>query len=79
MLSDVMDISVQGDFCSVLFCFSPKREKLLEILKEQVKNSEQITPNKITKLSTTRWIVRASAVLKIIENYSYIMVLWNVI
>ena len=31
----------------------------------------------MTNLSTTRWRVRASALLRIIENYSYIMELWN--
>ena len=55
MLSDVMDIT--GEI-SVLITFSPKREKLLVKLKEQTKNTEQITPNKTTKLSTTRWTVR---------------------
>ena len=30
---------------SVLIKFSPKHEKLLENLKEQIKNSKQITPN----------------------------------
>ena len=74
MLFDVMNIA--GEI-SVLIKFSPKYEKLLENLKEQTKNSEQITPNKITKLSTRRWTVRASALLRIIENYSYIMELWS--
>ena len=49
----------------------------MENLKEQIKNSEQISPNKITKLSTTRLTVRASALFRIIENYSYIIELWN--
>ena len=63
---------------SVLIKFLQKHEKLLEkLIKEQIKNSKQITPNKITKLSTTRWIVRVSALLRIIENYLYIMELWN--
>ena len=74
MLSDVMDTA--GEI-SVLIKLSLKREKVLENLKEQIKSSEQITPNKITKLSTKRWTVRASALLRIIENYSYIMELWN--
>ena len=42
---------------SVLIKFSTKREKLLENLKEQIKNSEQTTTNKITNLSTTKWRV----------------------
>ena len=63
---------------SVLIKFLQKHEKLLEkLIKEQIKNSKQITPNKITKLSTTRWIVRVSALLRIIENYLHIMELWN--
>ena len=43
MLSDVMDTA--GEI-SVLNKFSPKRERLLEILKEQIKISKQITPQK---------------------------------
>ena len=42
---------------SVLIKFSPKRDKILENLNEQIKNSEQIIPNKIIKPSTTRWRV----------------------
>ena len=74
MLSNVTDNAqeIYG-----LIVFSPKREKLLENLKEQVKNSEIITLNKITKLCTTRWTVRALALLRIIENYPYIMEIWN--
>ena len=74
MLSDLMDTAGK---ISVLIKFSLKREKLLEKLKKQIKTSEQITPNKITKLSTTKWTVRVSALLRIIENYSYVMELWN--
>ena len=74
MLSDVMDTAAE---ISVLIKFSPKREKLLENLKKQIKNSEQITPNKITKLFTTRCTVKAPALLRIIKNCSYIMELWN--
>ena len=54
MLSDVMNTA---EDISVLIKFSTKREKLLENLKEQIKNSEQITTNKITNLSTTKWRV----------------------
>ena len=74
MLSDVMDTAEE---ISVLIKFSLKREKFLENLKEQIKNSEQITPYKITKISTTRWTVRVSALVRIIQNYSYIMELWD--
>ena len=47
MLSDVMNTA---EDISVLIKFSTKREKLLENLKEQIKNSEQITTNKTTNL-----------------------------
>ena len=63
MLSHIMDTA--GEI-SVLIKFSPKREKHLENLKEKIKNIQQITPNKITNFSTTRWIVRASDLLRII-------------
>ena len=56
---------------------SAKRKKPLENLKEQIKNREQTTPNQITKLATSRWTVRASAQLRITENYLCIMELWN--
>ena len=46
---------------SVLIKFSLKREKHLENLKEKIKNIQQITPNKITKFSTTRWTVRVKS------------------
>ena len=49
----------------------------LENLLEQIKNSKQITPNKVPKLSATRSAVRVSALLEIIENYLYIMEFWN--
>ena len=68
MHSDVMDTA--GEI-AVLIEFSQKHEELLENL------SEQITPNKITKFSTTRWAVRVSALPRIIDNYSYIMEFWN--
>ena len=58
MFSDVMETA--GEIF-VIIKFPPK---LLEKLKEQTKNSEQITPNKITKLSTTRWTVRTSALVR---------------
>ena len=58
MFSDVMETA--GEIF-VIIKFPPK---LLEKLKEQTKNSEQITPNKIIKLSTTRWTVRASALVR---------------
>ena len=63
MLSHIMDTA--GEI-SVLTKFSPKREKHLENLKEKIKNIQQITPNKITNFSTTRWTVRASDLLRII-------------
>ena len=62
---------------SVLVNFKKKREKCLENLQQPIKNSEQITPNKISKLSTTRLTVRESGLLRIIENYLYIIKLWN--
>ena len=74
MLFDVMDTA--GEI-SVLIKFSPKREKLFENLEQQIKNSEQITANKIAKLSTTRWTVRVSVLLEIIESSSYLMELRN--
>ena len=69
MVSDVMNTA--GEI-SVLIKFLPKHEKLGKP-EEQIKNSEQITPNKTPKLSTTRLIVSVSALLGIIENYLCIM------
>ena len=61
---------------AVLIKYTPKREKMLDTLKEQVV-LEREAPNDITKLSTTRWTVRANSFQRILDNYSYLFDLWD--
>ena len=51
---------------TVLIKYSPKREKMLDTLKERVV-LEVEAPNDITKLSTTRWTVRANSFQRILR------------
>ena len=75
MFSDIMDTA--GEI-SVLIKLLRKRVILLDkTLRNNLKIVSKSPPNKIAKSSTPRWRVRASALLRIIEDYSYIMELWN--
>ena len=66
----------QGQIC-VLVKYSPKREKLLGMLSENVEgtleNDKQAS--RLDKLSVTRWTVRANCFKKIIDNYTPLMAL----
>ena len=51
---------------------------MLDPLKHEVtRQDEEHLPNGITKLSVTRWTVRATSFQRIIDNYSYLMELWD--
>ena len=56
----------------VLIKYSPKRENILGCIKEQVefKSEPEEKANDITKLSQTRWTVRATCLQRVIDNYS---------
>eukprot|EP00795_Rhopilema_esculentum_P006611 gene6611-12148_t len=59
---------------------SPKREKILGEIKENIEmecDVEDMTAASMTKLSTTRWTVRATSFQRILENYDQIFQLWR--
>ena len=78
ILSTVMDNAAE---IAILVKFSPKRERSLDdLIKEIViedDEEEKSTSNKISKLSTTRWTVRANCFRKILDNYEVLYTLWN--
>ena len=72
ILSDTMDTS---DEIAMLVKYSPKREQKLESIKVTYEEGEAV--NRISKLSTTRWTVRANCSQRIIDNYSLLYELWD--
>ena len=61
----------------VLIKYSPKRENLLGKIKEQIECNEEveIKANSISKLSETRWTVRAECFKRILDNYKKLITL----
>ena len=53
--------------------YSPKREQQLRCIKLMYEDSA----NSISKLSTTRWTVRANSFQRVIENYESFSHLWD--
>ena len=72
ILSDTMDTS--GEI-AILVKYSPKREQKLESIKVMYEEDKAV--NRISKLSTTRWTVRANCFQRIIDNYSFLYELWD--
>ena len=68
ILKDTM--STSGEVCILVKC-SPKREKILGKMVENIEGdlSKELCAGKVSKLSTTRWTVRAICFQKIIDNY----------
>ena len=62
----------------VLIKYSPKRGNLLGKIKEQIECNEEveIKANSISKLSKTRWTLRAEC-FKILDNYKELLTLWK--
>ena len=62
----------------VLIKYSPKRENILGSIKEQVEfeSEPEEKANDITKLSQTRWTVRATCLQRVIDNYEALMKVW---
>ena len=62
----------------VLIKYSPKRENIPGCIKEQVEfeGEPQEKANDITKLSQTRWTVRATCLQRVIDNYEALMKVW---
>ena len=75
ILGDTMDIARE---IIVLIKYSPKRGNLPGKIKEQIECNEEveIKANSISKLSKTRWTVRAEC-FKILDNYNELMTLWT--
>lgn len=63
----------------LLVKYSPKREKVLGKLKDLVECDEEevFNANGILKLSETRWTVRADCFKRVLDNYQYLMKLWE--
>ena len=62
----------------VLIKYSPKWENILGCIKEQVEfeSEPEEKANYITKLSQTRWTVRATWLESVIDNYEALMNVW---
>ena len=76
ILRDTMGTA--GEIC-VLVKYSPKREKLLGKLSENIEGTLETDKqaSRLDKLSVTRWTIRANCFKKIIENYHSVMALWK--
>ena len=78
ILGDTM--GTVGEIC-ILIMFSPKREKILGALSENVEGIDDDDVDGGTlldKMSETRWTVRANCFQKIIDNYSNLQSLWDI-
>lgn len=81
ILSNTM--ATVGEIC-VLIKYSPKREKVLGTLDEDIEGelceseTQNQKPVSIDKLCKTRWTVRASCFNKIFERYHALQSLWKV-
>ena len=67
-----------GEIC-VLVKYSPKREKMLGKIIDNIEGSIDETrhASKLDKLCVTRWTVRANCLKKVIENYEPLLILWK--
>ena len=68
-----------GEIC-VLVKYSPKSEKMLGKLTENVEGTldpDEQQANKLDKLYVTRWIVHANCLKKIIDNCKPLLELWK--
>ena len=71
LLTDIMSVTSET---AALIKYSPKREQQLRSIKLMYEDST----NSISKLSTTRWTVRANSFERVIENYESLSHLWDV-
>ena len=71
-------MSVAGEIF-ILVKYSPKREKTSGKIIENIEGdlSKELSAGKISKISTTRWIVRATCFQNIIDNYVTLFKLWE--
>ena len=78
LLDDVMGTVAE---ITILVKYSPKREKLLGSIQQNLEYEDEYDYEKTTNLSklcVTRWTVRASTYMKVLSNYDQLMTLWNV-
>ena len=65
----------------VLFKYSPKREKMLasmmENIEKEFEESSRSDNQKLDKLCVTRWIIRGKCFKKILDNYKALLELWE--
>ena len=65
----------------VLFKYSPKREKMLgsmmENIEKEFEESSRSDNQKLDKLCVTRWIIRGKCFKKILDNYKTLLELWE--
>ena len=59
--------------------YSPNRENLLQQMKNNVGDENEMTAISagLTKISATRWTVRATCFQTILDNYEELLTLWN--
>ena len=76
ILSDVMNNTNE---IVKLVKFSPKRELMLEHIKVNLGDENEMTvvASGLTKFSATRWTVRAICFQRILDNYEGLLTLWN--
>ena len=78
LINDVLEMVVE---ITKLIKFSPKREQLLRVVKEnfEISNDDSLEQNdSLAKLCTTRWTVRANAFNKVINNFGPLFKLWDI-
>ena len=65
----------------VLFKYSPKREKMLgsmmENIEKEFEESSRSDNQKLDKFCVTRWIIRGKCFKKILDNYKTLLELWE--
>lgn len=77
LLSDTMGTSKE---IVTLIKYSPKRENMLGGIKDNLEGEtadEQLSPAGIVKFCPTRWTVRATCYMRILDNYSSLLEVWD--
>ena len=76
LMEDALDITHE---IVILIKYSPKGEGILGDIKDnlEMEDHEYKQPAGVTKLSKTRWTVRAICFERILSNYNEIMELWR--
>ena len=78
LINDVLEMVVE---ITKLIKFSPKREQLLRVVKEnfEISNDDSLEQNdSLAKLCTTRWTVRANGFNKVINKFGPLFEIWDI-